>query len=82
MISWILKEIDAMLTFWGRSINFCRTHAQFRMLNIERSISRVPSLIRVGFFGSSTFEDVDLLDVGGKAVEVFLSLALDAVVFK
>ena len=42
----------------------------------------VLSFIGVRCFGDSAFEDVDLFNVGGKAIKTLLSLVLDAVVFE
>ena len=61
---------------------FCRSHRCLQTFDLERSFSRILTFIGVGCFRNSTSENVNLFDVGGKAVEAFLSLSLNSVVFE
>jgi hypothetical protein len=50
------------------------------LFDVEGTISGVLSFIGVRCFGDSTFEDIDVFNVGGKAIETLFPLVLDVVV--
>jgi len=70
---------DEIHTFCGRSIRFYWLHGQLGSFYFKRSISGILSLIRIRCSGNSTFEDIDLLNVAGEAVEAFLSFQFSSV---
>ena len=73
---------DEIHTFCGRSIRFYWLHGQLGSFYFKRSVSGILLLIRIRCSGNSKFEDIDLLNVAGEAVEAFLSFPLNSVVFK
>lgn len=78
----ILRVFDIISTFGSGGGRLNRLDGYFSSFYLQRADSWIVAFIGVRCLWGPSFENVDLFDVGSEAVKSFVSLTLNAIVFK